>query len=348
MVLRLRAALLSLFLSFNLNALAETSSTAANEWEWHAVSGSSCRNGSEAGFFLRRNVFDQRLLIYLEGGGACFNSLTCSATPQAVGNQYPGREGIFAKRDDNPVQGWNTVYVPYCTGDVHTGNRSGVSVGGVNGKQNFVGAQNLQLYIDEVQKQMPSVELVVLSGSSAGGIGASFNYPHVRNRWPDTPVLLLDDSGFPVEDNVLRPCLQKTFRELWGLNDLIPEDCLACKAKDGGGLVEFVRYLRETYADTQLGLILSTQDNILRFFYGFSQNDCRVLVPGIAGRTFEKAVQSLKENYLQDNLKTYIIPGDTHTFLSSNRFYQTKSEGQSIASWVIDLIEQKAVDRGPF
>ena len=339
---------LSILPSLSDGLYAQAQEIAPPAWEWHAVSGSSCRNGSEAGYFLRRNVFDQRLLIYLEGGGACFNPLTCAANPSAVGNQMPGREGIFSESDENPVKGWNAMYVPYCTGDIFTGNRTGVSVSGVNGKQNFVGGHNLQLFMDDLRKTHPELELIVLSGSSAGGMGAAFNFPMVKSKWTDTPVVLIDDSGFPLEDEYLRPCLQKTFRDLWGLSETLPADCPECKGEDGGGLVEFTRYLRVNYSERQMGMIMSTQDNILRFFFGFSQNDCKVLVPGIAGKTFEKGVKSIKEGYLQDSIKTFIVPGETHTFLSSKGFYQTKLENQTMAAWVKDLIDQEAVDRGPY
>jgi hypothetical protein len=316
-------------------------------WEWHAVEGAKCRDGSEAGYYLRRSALDQRLVIFLEGGGACFNGLTCGQNPANVGNQFPTKEGIFADRDDNPLRGSNFMYVPYCTGDIFGGTRENVAVSGVGGRQNFVGFRNMNLFLEKIQTDLPDLDLVVLSGVSAGGFGAIFNYPHVRERFPEIPVVLIDDSGVPLEDNYLQPCLQRTFRNLWGLNDAIPQDCPSCRAENGGGLVELIRYTQDKYGDQQQGVILSTQDSVLRFFFGFSLNNCRVLFPNMPANTYEAGIRSLKANYLQGSIKSFIVPGTTHTFISSNRFYETKSDGQSIAQWVQDLVDQKAKDKGP-
>lgn len=315
------------------------------KWEYHSATGARCRDGSEAAYYLKREGFDKKLLIYLEGGGACFNALTCSQNPSRVGDQFPGKEGIFADRDDNPLRDYNVMYVPYCTGDVFVGSRSNVNVPGV-GTQQFVGHQNLEKFLDQVQKQLPEIEEIVLSGISAGGFGAVFQLPLVKDRWPAVPVTMLTDSGVPLEDQFLRPCLQRTIREYWGLNAILPRDCADCRNEDGGGLTAILRYLDENYTDKQHGVVLSTRDSVLRLFFGFSLNECRPLLPLMPAGTYEKGIQSLKQNYLRGNLKTYIVPGETHTYIRDNRFYATSLEGQSLASWVQALLDQKATDRG--
>ncbi|MEO1174995.1 MAG: pectin acetylesterase-family hydrolase, partial [Myxococcota bacterium] len=94
------------------------------------VGGAKCRDGSDTGFLLRLGEDASEWLIYLEGGGACFNSVTCLANPNSFGAEdvaatVPGLEfGVFDRRDTvSPVAGWNAVYVPYCTGDVLLDNR---------------------------------------------------------------------------------------------------------------------------------------------------------------------------------------------------------------------------------
>ncbi len=315
-------------------------------WEWHESTGAVCRDGSPAGYYMRRSAFDDHLVVYLEGGGACFNSLTCGQNP-AQATQQPGVEGIFADREDNPVRSWNMVYVPYCTGDIYGGSRRNVSVSGVSGVQQFMGFKNLQLFVQQIQKDLPDVSQVLLTGVSAGGFGAIFNYSWIQESYGPTPVVLLDDSGVPLEDAYLRPCLQKTFRTLWGLNDALPKDCANCRNEDGGGLLGLADYLKDRYGDSQQGAVLSTQDATLRTFFGFSQNDCRVLIPGMAPALYEKAIQSVKANYLNESVKTFIVPGTTHTFISSSRLYETNQGGQTLASWVSDLLKQSAQDRGP-
>lgn len=315
-------------------------------WEYHSTEGALCRDGSEAAYYLKREVFDKRLLIYLAGGGACFNPLTCSQNPSRVGDQFPDNAGIFAEREDNPFRDFNVMYVPYCTGDVFVGSRSDVRVPGVNGVQQFVGRLNLEKFLDQVQKQLPDLELVVLSGSSAGGFGTIFQMPKVVERWPDTPVTMLNDSGVPLEDEYLRPCLQAQIRELWNLDAILPQDCSDCRDPDGGGLTAMINYVRERYGVRQHGMVLSMRDMVLRLFFGFSLNECRPLVPYMSGERYEEGIRSLKTNFLQGSIKSFIVPGETHTFIAENRFYSSSLEGQSLASWVGDLLAQKARDRG--
>ncbi len=327
---------------------AEAGAVNAASWEWQAVSGTMCRDGSEAGFFLRQRPFDKNLVIYLEGGGACFNGLTCLSNPKNVGDQYPGQDGIFQERDDNPVNGWNFVHVPYCTGDIFAGTKQNVQIPGVNGKQNFMGYRNMEKIMDQLKTMMPELENILVTGVSAGGFGAIFHYPTAKDRWPESKVVLLDDSGIPLEDEWLAPCLQTSFRNFWGINDALPEDCSACRGENGGGLVELGRYLRERYGDGDKGMILSYQDSTMRFFYGFGLNECRPpLFPNYPAREFEAGVKSLRENYLQGGISSFAQAGSQHVYISSKSFYETKANGQNLASWVQDLLKNEAQDRGP-
>src|SRR3954468_8550196 len=48
----------------------ETISSPANEWTWIPVAGNKCRDGSDTGIGVRVNPASDKLIIYLEGGGA--------------------------------------------------------------------------------------------------------------------------------------------------------------------------------------------------------------------------------------------------------------------------------------
>ena len=109
-------------------------------WTWVDFADAKCRSGSAAGVSVNLNPSSKRVMIYLEGGGACFDSQTCGANPDSVGSQNPGASGVFDRtRSENPVADWNYVYVPYCTGDVHMGAKKDGQIEGVSGTQQFVG-----------------------------------------------------------------------------------------------------------------------------------------------------------------------------------------------------------------
>ena len=99
-------------------------------------------------FWARRGT-SKNLVVFFEGGGACWDDLTCTF-PIAAGlpsqvpqffvpaidpNASPANyDGIF-KSDNpaNPVKDWSFVYIPYCTGDIHVGSATQqyVSVAGL-------------------------------------------------------------------------------------------------------------------------------------------------------------------------------------------------------------------------
>ncbi|KAI9995853.1 hypothetical protein PInf_012921 [Phytophthora infestans] len=73
-----------------------------------------------------------KLIIFFQGGGACTDEVTCSfglqcslgasATLSTVATSSSA--GVLNHSiSDNTFKDWNIVFVPYCTGDVHAGNR---------------------------------------------------------------------------------------------------------------------------------------------------------------------------------------------------------------------------------
>ena len=91
-----------------------------------------------------RHGSSDRLVIYFEGGGACFDAATCLLNdgfsnfnaPQftAWANTLGGGGMFDADAADNPVADWNFVYVPYCTNDVHAGDREDFAAGPEGGR----------------------------------------------------------------------------------------------------------------------------------------------------------------------------------------------------------------------
>src|SRR5690348_2327341 len=89
-------------------------------WTYLEVPGTACIDGTVSGFSVNLNPDSHKLVIYLEGGGACFNGF-CDSLFIWSGNT-PGASGIFDRADEaNPVGDWNMIYVPYCTGDIYAG-----------------------------------------------------------------------------------------------------------------------------------------------------------------------------------------------------------------------------------
>src|SRR5271166_420858 len=110
-------------------SMAPVADATPGQWVWTSVEGTMCRDGSETGFAVNvASPPSDKLVIFLEGGGACIDSFFCLpfTSPQTFGpSQFStwkggatdANSGVFDRTDtNNPVAGWNFVYIPYCTG----------------------------------------------------------------------------------------------------------------------------------------------------------------------------------------------------------------------------------------
>jgi len=325
----------------------------AGEWVWVDVPEARCRNGSATGFGVRINPASDKLFIYLEGGGACFNGASCAVNPSsyAKGNfdgwkVGGGQQGIFDPANpDNAVRDWSAVYIPYCTGDVHGGNAEGVDVPGFGAPQDqaFVGYSNIGHYLKRIIPTFPGVSQVLLTGISAGGFGASYNYDRIAQAFCPSPVVLIDDSGPPMADEYLAPCLQKRWRDLWGFDDTLPKDCADCALPDGGGSVNYSSYIARKYPASRLGLISSDKDSTIAMFFGFGQNDCANLdnlAAPMSGDEYRAGLLDVRDNHLSASpvWATYFVSSTSHTYLGGNAYYSTDVEGTKLSAWVAAMV----------
>ena len=327
---------------------------ADGEWVWVDVPGAKCRNGSDTGFAINFNSASKNVVVYLEGGGACFNGVTCSGNPasynQGTFNAEKGSlGGIFDRSNDaNPLKDWNFVYIPYCTGDVHAGNKTGVNVP-FAGEQQFVGYANIGLYLQRIVPTFADAERVLLTGVSAGGFGAAANYVQVERAFGCIPVDLLDDSGPPMAQAYVPACLQAQWREMWGFEKTILADCGKDCPNQDDYLLDFVKHIAESYGDRTHGLISSTEDETIRTFYGYGKNDCNVpLFDPLSGSVFSEGLLDAREKFsAYDNFGTYFLRGTTHTYLRGSSFYNLEINGVKLTDWVKDLLEGNATHVGP-
>jgi hypothetical protein len=338
------------------------------QWNWVEFPDSRCIDGSPAGIGVRYGISDE-LVIFFEGGGGCFNGATCGLFYASFANfnqltfdlLWQGtvlQGGLFSTTNsDNPVRNWNFIYVPYCTGDVHAGDAPDTPVPGFafGAPQQFVGYRNVHHYLDRIVPTFADASHVLVTGISAGGFGAAFNYDRIADAFPDAAVTLLDDSGPPLTDPYLAPCLQSSWRELFNLDATIPTDCAECFGADGGGIANLAGYLATKHSHQTLGLISSERDLIIRTFFGYG-----IQSPGGAecpngifelpmnGAFFEEGVYTLRDTVLTDsNWGTYLPSGTSHTWVSSLSYYTTSVNGVRMVDWVAHMLEGKTSHVSP-
>jgi hypothetical protein len=329
-----------------------TTGTTPKQWQYVPIDGAQCIDGSPTGIGVNLGTSGD-LVIYLEGGGACFNSGTCPhiSHPDGWGpdqfgyNIGPYNVGLFDRLDDeNPLHDATFVFVPYCTGDVHAGSNPN----GLDGRK-FVGYGNVGADLDYLVPLSKNVKRVVLAGSSAGGFGALINYDRTAKAFGDTPVHLLDDSGPPLEDSVMTPCLQQMFRTMWNLDAAFPPGCTACSQPDGGGMENALPYLADAYPDRRLAIVTSTQDGTIRSFYGYGYPDCTAGAsdPLMPADVYESGITQLRDVELagHDNFRVYSKDSQDHVWL----LYEPETisphsdgSGEHLSDWLEAMLDPSA------
>lgn len=221
--------------------------------EWQTIqlaphTGAVCGNGSPYKFFVNRVAHTRNTLIYMEGGGACWDYASCTGqtgvrgarNPNGIPDDYmsllnPGASLVspFVTRispfDAVKTQQWNIIYVPYCTGDIYSGDKVSVypDPSGTNPPLvwHHNGVRNTRAVVSWLKDNLPRPTQMLSSGCSAGGAGSITNYQHVRRDMAPTRGFLINDSG-PIfntprnADPSIYPSqpLQTLIIDRWGLD----------------------------------------------------------------------------------------------------------------------------------
>jgi hypothetical protein len=284
---------------------AEPLDVADRSWRYTVVPEARCGNGGDVGVATNQGASD-RLVIYLEGGGACWDSFTCdggfatyvkTGIPQSIVSQITSLSlGIFDRREsDSPFVNDSFAYVPYCTGDVHGGRRPETPWGVAH-----VGADNLDAMLPRILATFPEARHVVLAGTSAGGYGVGMTLARLRASLPaDVVVSALMDSAVPLPPFAGGEPVVGAQNGAWQL-DL----CEGCTTA-----LDRWDFLIDAFPDVRFGLIQSLGDVTLRQF--FSPTGAR-----LPRERFATAVSTFMDSYeARDNVVVFEVDNDQHVFV---------------------------------
>jgi hypothetical protein len=318
-------------------------------WEWVEVAGSVCRNGSPSGFHVDRGDTSKGLLLYLEGGGACYDMQTCAVNPDSTW-QLPPVDGLFLRgQAQNPVADWTFIYVPYCSGDHYIGDAEDVAVPDVPGLQQFKGRRNMELLLERLTEDYAEASRVVLSGTSAGGIGTLMSYRLVQEAFGSTPVTVIDDSGPLLPKEHIAACLAALRRGLWGVERTVLADCGEHCPDDDDWQLDYALYNLESIPRAS-GLIASIDDAVLRSFIGIGsnlgENDCKgnLLTTPFDSTSFAAGLLDLRERIRERNSRfgTFYPNSTQHGWVVFPGLYaQTAGEdGVTMIDWVRAILDE--------
>jgi Pectinacetylesterase len=302
----------------------------AGTWTWVDVPDSACDDGSPTGIGVNPGTGPD-LVVVMNGGGACWDYLTCYVLNTAIHGPFGEPELRALEARDlpgsildrglpgNPFQDATLVFVPYCTGDTHGGDNVAAYLGpGDSRTYHHVGHANIVAFVKRLAATWPSPRKLVVSGGSAGGFGSVVNYDTFRRAWPGAETYLVDDSGPPLERGAIPQGLLNAWYESWRLDLALDPICgEACRTDHSAGLAAVLA----KYPADRIALLSSLQDQVIAGYFVLS------------GPQLEQELRRLAADVLDPapNARYFFVPGSSHTMLKTPAAF---SQGVPLLTWL--------------
>ena len=294
---------------------------AANEqWTWVDFPDSECGTGTPTGIGVNLTNRSSDVIVYMQGGGACWNQLTCFTVGSAT--DFTGYSGTDFATDsiktqvafnrvnmNNPFRNASFVFIPYCTGDVHSGDQV-TSYGG-----HHKGAANVRAFLARLSQTFTGPRRIWLTGTSAGGFGVQLNYHRFAAAFPQAEVHGLSDSAQMI--NPTNATLLADWLSAWGVQD--PPGCTGCT--QNFNLVP--GWLASTYPNRRFALLAYSRDSTLATFFQMDQT------------AFEAATTTLLMGQYQGkaNLKYYVVDPANPTHVMLGQLFTRTVGGVRLSDW---------------
>ena len=330
---------------------------AAETWTWIPKDNMFSRNGSTTGYIANLKPDATKLVIYLQGGGACFNPAVCGQNANSFGEadaqstianlQSPL---IFNRGNaDNQFADWHYIFVPYSTGDVHSGTNSDADVpNGGPADQLMVGATNFSAIVEDLQAYFNTngaPDEILVTGSSAGGYGVYLNFVQIADAFGTDITLtgLADASPIFFDTNLFAECLNANWEVLWNFD--YPDDLDNLVSGTYAYDVQKVyEYASVKYPNANFGLISTYEDDVIRQFLSFGTAGCTGLPGVLSGTAFKNGLIDMQNTLVNfPNWKVFFTEGTAHTFLGSPTLNQSVN-GMDLNDWIAQLRAGNAAD----
>jgi hypothetical protein len=318
-------------------------------WTWVPVAGSVCGDGSPTGIGIEPGPgTSPNVLVFLDGGGACWEYLTCFQLKTASAGPFGAvqldarirdqRAGSVLDRSaaGNPYKDFTFVFVPYCTGDVHAGDRSQDYFGAPR-RWYHKGRVNLSNAFEVLPTALAAPPKVVVSGASAGGFGSLVAFDLAKAAWPGATAYLVDDSGPPLAN--IPSATRLAWNAAWDLGTAMTG---VCGAPCADSLAPIIPALAAKHPTDRFALLSSTRDDVIRGFF-FNPVDLAQMPEA----TFEAALRGLAAAIEDDTPES--PPGETHAFVVAGRTHpmldrpgEFSSEGVALFEWLRRMVEDEA------
>ena len=251
-----------------------------------------------------RDTGSRDLLIFLQGGGACWDDFCLAVTAAPAG--VPAVDVLNPALDANPLADWNVTYLPYCDGSLFIGNQDHDDDGDGAPDRFHRGLANLSAALDMAMEQVPNPDRVMLVGSSGGGFGVLLAPPIVRAAFPDAELSVFADSAVGVARGPSEPDFVVHLMEQWGAEPFLPPTC-GRHCVDDGHMTGIVAENLRVDPDLRMAVFTAWYDMII--------GDVFLQIPPTDfAEEMARETDALRTEF-PERYKRFIIDGRMHTTL---------------------------------
>ncbi len=335
---------------------------AYDQWIKVEPPGVVCGNNSQYKMWVNFSDKSDNLVVVFEPGGACWDYDSCAgntgirgaANPDGLPDNHwelaPFISPFLSRFDDtNPSREWNMVYVPYCTGDVHTGNTVATYTGGPDDPEiefHHDGHAAVEQVVQWIDAEFTHVPKMLVTGCSAGGVGAMVNYRFLRRGVHAVEQgYLLDDSGPVFPSSGFSGPMHAMIRAAWNLDSLRGDMPPGFTLEDMGSINTA---LADEFPDDRLATTFFRRDfNFSLYsyerFYDFPPKD-EIL------RMWDADTQLLVDEYETRPNLSYFIPyyrdiNSSHcTTVLNFAGSDIEERDMTLAQWVNDFVGDQPIE----
>ncbi len=273
-------------------------------YEFDPADGPQCLTGEPYRFSVR-DQGSRDLMLFLQGGGACWSELCLAIVTAPAGIAHV--DVLDVEKPTNPFRDTSVVYLPYCDGSMFAGQAERDTDGDGTPDRIWRGLQNLSVTLDLAARQFPSPRRIYLVGSSGGSYGTIPATILVRKKWPDAEIRAVEDAGLGIARPADPSFVNGLLSEL-GAADFIPDTCVDCTGD--GHITRLVAW--ELERDPKLSV------QALGAFEDYVIGDVFL---GIGGAAYGDAVATetgrLAERF-PARYKRFLVDGREHTLTLGN------------------------------
>lgn len=304
---------------------------------------------------------ENKVIVYFYGGGVSTNSYMAARPFDVIEHGFYNsklnlninvttnsiiKSGIGNSDENNGFKDWSFIGIPYCTGDFHSGTaqQQYIATDGTTKTMYYNGYNNYRLFMDKALQYIDvTPEQLLISGSSAGGFGASILADDVIDHFPQTEdITILIDGSMLVTD--WRKIMENEWKSPEKLSSVLAEN-------ESNITVDSLVALHKKRSNVKILFTCSVRDfNLAQVQVGFDSGKDELLQPidKKEGNRFQailkEGVERLQNEipncgiYIWDKVEQKDGHLTVHMSLNSKVCFEKLQSGTSIIDWAYNSV----------